>query len=243
MSLDTTTTVSEWAVASPGATRIFEKFKIDYCCGGSTPLARACEKAGVEVDEIVRLLGEGGNSEAEGNVLTDFQTLSLTELIAYIVNKHHVFTREEIERLQSLLAKVCSVHGENHSELFKISAVFQKLCAELAPHMFKEERVLFPYIVAMEEAASSKSAPHRPPFGTVRNPVRMMMYEHDTAGDLLREMRDLSGDYAPPPDVCISYQTLYQALEAFEQDLHQHIHLENNILFPRALELENGLAA
>lgn len=240
MTLSTTTTVREWAVDMPGATRIFEKFKIDYCCGGSTPLARACEKAGVGVGEVVRLLGEAGNSESEGDVSTDLQTLSLTELTAYIVNKHHVFTREEIERLQALLAKVCSVHGENHTELFRLNAVFQKLCAELEPHMMKEERMLFPYIVAMEEAVTGKSAPPRPPFGTVRNPVRMMMYEHDAAGDLLREMRQLSNGYATPPDVCISYQTLYQALEAFEQDLHQHIHLENNILFPRALELENG---
>src|ERR1044072_9974007 len=134
MTLDTTTTVREWAVDMPGATRIFEKFKIDYCCGGSTPLAVACEKAGVEIDEVVRLLGAGRNSESEGNVLTNFQALSLTELTAYIVNKHHLLTREEIERLQSLFAKVCSVHGENHTELFRLNAVFDKLRAELEPH-------------------------------------------------------------------------------------------------------------
>lgn len=240
MSLNTDTTVREWAVEMPEATRIFEKFKIDYCCGGGTSLANACARAGVGVDEIIRLLGEAGG--AQSNTAENFQAIRLTELATYIVNKHHVFTKDEIERLRALFLKVCSVHGENHPELFEAHAVFQKLCAELEPHMMKEERVLFPYIAALEEAFEGHQMLPVPPFGTVRNPVRMMMYEHDAAGELLREMRSLTTDYAPPPDVCISYHTLYQALEAFELDLHQHIHLENNVLFPRALETETTLA-
>ena len=169
----------------------------------------------------------------------DWQTSSQAELIAHIVQKHHVFTREELERLDALLAKVCGVHGQNHPELFHIQDQFGKLRGELEPHMLKEERVLFPYIVQMEEAAVANQPLPSPPFGTVRNPVRVMMAEHDAAGYILGRMREASSDYAVPADGCISYKTLYSALAALEVDLHQHIHLENNILFPRAAELED----
>ena len=121
-----------------------------------------------------------------------------------------------------------------------IGGLFQQLCADLKPHMFKEEQILFPYIVEMERSALQNRPAPFAPFGTVNNPIRMMMMEHETVGDLLRELRALSSNYTVPADGCISYQTLYQALEAFEKDLHQHIHLENNILFPRAIELEGS---
>jgi regulator of cell morphogenesis and NO signaling len=162
----------------------------------------------------------------------------MAELVAHIVEKHHKFTRQELARLEALLAKVCGVHGQNHPELFRIQKQFQELSRELEPHMLKEERVIFPYIMQMEEAAKNNRTLPAPPFGTVRNPVRVMMAEHDAAGDILREMRGLSSDYTVPEDACISYQTLYGALAALEADLHQHIHLENNILFPRAAETE-----
>jgi regulator of cell morphogenesis and NO signaling len=164
----------------------------------------------------------------------------LTELIKHILDKHHVFTKEEMTRLDALVEKVCSVHGQNHPELLRVKTLFQSLCEDLKPHMFKEEQVLFPYIIRLEEAASQKQKLAAPPFVTVRNPVRMMMLEHDTAGDLLRELRGATTNYTTPSDACISYRTLYQALEAFEQDQHQHIHLENNILFPRAVEMESA---
>jgi regulator of cell morphogenesis and NO signaling len=144
-------------------------------------------------------------------------------------------------RLQSLADKVLHVHGGNHPELIHLDELLTRLCADLKPHMFKEEQVLFPYIVATEEAASQNRAIPFAPFGTVNNPIRMMMMEHDTAGQILRELRALTSDYKVPADACISYKTLYEALENFERDLHEHIHLENNILFPKALNLENGL--
>lgn len=241
MSLETNRTVRELAVEMPNATRIFEKLKIDYCCGGHKSLGDACAAAGVDAEEVVRLLEEMNQSGDQSATSTDFQTLSLTELASYIVDKHHTFTRQELERLDALLEKVCSVHGANHPELMKIKPVFQNLRAELEQHMLKEERVLFPYMERMEGAFDKRQPLPAPPFGTVRNPVRVMTQEHDAAGECLREMRDLSLDYAVPPDVCISYQTLYTALEALEADLHQHIHLENNILFPRALEMENKM--
>jgi regulator of cell morphogenesis and NO signaling len=139
-----------------------------------------------------------------------------------------------------LIDKVIGAHGENHPELRQIGEVFQRLCADLKPHMFKEEQILFPYILEMERSSLQNRPAPFAPFGTVNNPVRMMMMEHETVGDILRELRALSSNYTVPADGCISYQTLYQALEAFEQDLHLHIHLENNILFPRAIELEGS---
>ncbi len=243
MTFTATKTVREIALEAPDTTRIFEQLKIDYCCGGNRPLAEACVAAGVEVDAVMRLLEESTRADGQSGAATEFQAVPLVELISYIVDKHHVFTRQEMERLTALLSKVCSVHGQNHPELLKIQPLFQELCNDLAPHMMKEEEVLFPYIGRMEEAAKNNRHIPPPPFGTVRNPVRMMMIEHDAAGDLLREIRAASGNYTVPPDVCISYQTLYQAMEALEKDLHQHIHLENNILFPRAVEIEDTACA
>jgi regulator of cell morphogenesis and NO signaling len=239
MILESTKTVREYALEMPGATRVFEKLGIDYCCGGGQSLADACATAGVAVDEVLGSLEQIGNSD-ETSASEGWQTASLAELITHIVEKHHTFTRQELARLEALLAKVCGVHGQNHPELFCIQKHFQELSRELEPHMLKEERVLFPYIMQIEEAAKSNRTLPAPPFGTVRNPVRVMMSEHDAAGDILREMREVSLDYTVPEDACISYQTLYVALAALEADLHQHIHLENNILFPRAADSETS---
>ena len=145
-------------------------------------------------------------------------------------------------RLDALMTKVVSVHGKNHPELTEASALVKRLGEDLNPHMLKEERVLFPYVVQLNRAATVKASAPFAPFGTVINPVRMMMMEHDAVGELLRELRGVTSDYAIPADVCISYKTLYEALEALEHDLHQHIHLENNILFPKAVELERTIA-
>ena len=239
MTLNTSTTVRELAVTEPTATRIFEKLKIDYCCGGGRTIEDACASAGVKTEDVWQLLEEARSAQTSNEAI-DFQTASLTELVKYILVKHHVFTKEEMQRLCALTEKVCSVHGLNHPEMLRVRSIFQALCEDLKPHMFKEEQVLFPYIIRLEAAVNSKRPPVLPPFGTVQNPVRMMMYEHDTAGDLLRTLRKVTSDYKTPQDACISYRTLYEALEAFEQDLHRHIHLENNILFPRAIEMENA---
>ena len=195
MTLDTNRIVRELAMEMPDATRIFEKLRIDYCCGGHKPLKDACAAAGVNAEEVARLLEETTRSQDQSVASADSKTPSLAELASYIVNKHHTFTKQEMERLEALLAKVCSAHGANHPELLKINASFHKLCEELKPHMFKEEQVLFPYIVRMEEATTNRQIPLPPPFGTVRNPVRMMMLEHEAAGDALREMaNELFGD-------------------------------------------------
>lgn len=225
----------------PESTRLFEKLRIDYCCGGNQPLADACASAGIDVDSVMEVLGAMTRSNSQDTSALDFQNASLPELIEHILNTHHVFTKSEMDRLDALAGKVISAHGGNHPELIHLGELFKRLCDDLKPHMFKEEQVLFPYIVAMTQAVEKDQTRPFAPFGTVNNPIRVMLREHDTAGQILRELRALTSDYKVPPDACISYQTLYEALENFERDLHQHIHLENNLLFPKALELENIL--
>ena len=243
MNTTSTKTVRDLAVEIPGATRIFERLNIDYCCGGNQTLDKACDTAGVAVENVINLLeaDTGAHRQSEE---PNFLTATMAELIDHIVNKHHEFTRSEIARLRELTNKVYEAHGQNHPELDGVRRVFQTLSDELEPHMAKEERVLFPYTIQLEsESARGKRSLPRPPFGTVANPVRMMMMEHENAGLLLKQMRALTSDYKVPADGCVSYQTLYRALEAFESDLHQHIHLENNILFPRAVEMEGTMSA
>ncbi|HEY3103978.1 MAG TPA: iron-sulfur cluster repair di-iron protein [Pyrinomonadaceae bacterium] len=241
MNINATTKVRDLALALPQSTRVFEKLKIDYCCGGSQPLAQACATAGLDIESVMKMLEQAGQTAGQKNGAIDLQNATLSELIAYILDKHHVYTKDEMTRLEPLMDKVVGAHGANHSELLAIRDLLRQLFLDLRPHMFKEEQILFPYILELERAQTANRPAPFAPFGTVNNPIRMMMMEHDTAGDLLREMRKLSSDYKVPADACISYKTLFEALEEFEQDLHQHIHLENNLLFPKAVELEEAL--
>lgn len=238
MTLGADKTVREYAVETPSATRVFEKLKIDYCCGGGRSLGDACAAAGVGVEEVVRLLEQADTFK--GDTPEGLQSGTLVELIDHILDKHHAFTRDELERISALAEKVASKHGANHPELLRVRTLFGQLCDDLRPHMFKEEMVLFPYVRQMEQSVAAGRPMLYAPFGTVGNPVRVMMSEHDTAGDILRELRATTADYAAPADACVSYQTLYRALEELEKDLHQHIHLENNVLFPRAVKLEGA---
>ena len=234
--INSTMKVRDVAINLPQATRVLERLKIDYCCGGDRPLGEACAAAGVELETLEQLLADNPGSVPEG--MPEAQLLSLGELIQHILDKHHVFTKTEMDRLEPLTAKVVAAHGGNHSELLAVQQLLRELFDDLKPHMFKEEQILFPFILALEQSVRQNRPAPFAPFGTVNNPIRMMMTEHDTAGELLRELRKLTSDYTVPADGCISFQTLYQALGAFEQDLHEHIHLENNILFPRAIQLE-----
>lgn len=229
-------TVRQLVLEKPGAARSFEKLGIDYCCGGSKSLAEACEDAHVQLDDAMAALDVPASSTTE----PDWQQASLSDLVRHIVEKHHSFTRSESERITALLAKTVSAHSANHPELLQLQALFGELAGELTTHMAKEERVLFPYIIQLEDAATKKLPLPQPMFGTVQNPVRMMMLEHDASGQALRRIRETAHQYAPPPDACVTYQTLYRALEGFEKDLHEHIHLENNILFPRCVEIEQN---
>ena len=228
-------TVRDLASRNPAAARIFEKFGIDYCCGGERSLAQACSAAKVSISEVADALEAPPSPQPEDH---DWQNASLAELTRYIVKKHHGFVRQEIQRLIPLFARVVGAHGQNHGELEQIQSSFQALAEELTLHLMKEERMLFPYIEQLQGAVSRGSRLAPPMFGTVQNPVRMMVMEHDSAGELLHRMREVADGYTVPPDACVSFKGLYQALQEFEADLHQHIHLENNILFPRAVSLE-----
>ena len=240
MNMTAERTVRELALENTAATRVFEKLGIDYCCGGNKSLEDACRASNLSVDQVIDSLEMAEEAAHATQKDRNWQTEPLADLITHIRNTHHKFTREEMARLVPLLEKVCSVHGKNHSELQRVRASFQSLVQELTTHMMKEEMVLFPYIVRMEEAVIQKEPILPPPFGSVQNPVSMMEHEHDSAGNALRAMREASCGYTAPGDACISYQTLYKALADFEADLHQHIHLENNILFPRAIAMEKS---
>ena len=235
MSATTEKTVRELALENQTATRVFEKLGIDYCCGGSRTLDEACRTAGVSVNQVVEALAAQDSAPAAER---DWASEPLAQLIAHIQGTHHVYTRDAIARIPVLVEKVVAAHGANHPEVHRIRTVFGALAQELSMHMMKEEMVLFPYIVRMEEATLAGDPLLPPPFGTVRNPVRMMEHEHDSAGDALRELRAVSNAYTAPADACMTYRTLYGALAELEADLHQHIHLENNILHPRAVAME-----
>jgi regulator of cell morphogenesis and NO signaling len=233
-----TKTVREIALEMPQTTRVFEEFKIDYCCGGRKPLAEACEVAGANAEAVITRLNA---LIVAGTGTGDWvRNAPLPELIDHIVDKHHVFTRDELNNLAPLMDKVARVHGDNHPELLELKTAFDELSADLMPHMMKEENVLFPYIDRMARNVAEGLLPPVPPFGTIQHPVKMMMAEHDVAGEILRKMRQLSNDFTTPPDACPSFTGLYFRLADLERDLHEHIHLENNILFPRSVRMEEA---
>ena len=240
MSVTTEKTVRELALENPAATRVFEKLGIDYCCGGNQSLEQACRAANLPVDQVLDSLEMAEQTTRGAQEIHDWQREPLGDLVAHIKNTHHKYTREEIARLGPLFVKVCSVHGQSHPELVEIRTTFAGLAQELTMHMMKEEMVLFPYIVRMEEAVIQHEPVLPPPFGSVQNPVSMMEHEHESARNALRAMRKASSGFVAPSDACVSYQTLYKALSEFEADLHEHIHLENNILFPRAIAMEQA---
>lgn len=241
MEIDQRKPVKEIVLEMPASAKIFEQLGIDYCCGGDKRLDEACRAAGLQVEVVTRTLEAAGSTgHAQDDV--DWSGQPLASLMNHIVEKHHTFCRQEVTRLEPLLDKVIQAHGVVHPELGRLKALFSGLSKELLMHLMKEEQTLFPYISRMEEAATRGAPFPRPPFGTVQNPVRMMVLEHDNAGAALHEIRSLSGNYQLPVDACNSYRALYDGLKSFESDMHQHVHLENNILFPRAVAMEDAIA-
>lgn len=227
-------TIREIALEMPITTRVFEEFKIDYCCHGNTMFDEACRNAGTEPNKVMEKLD--GVIDTLGNREHEWMAdATLSELIDHILESHHTYTRDEIEQLGPLMDKVASRHGEHYGYLLELKELFQQVSADLEPHMMKEEMVLFPYIKGLESKQLSSATP---PFGTVQNPVRMMRMEHETVGELLAKMHAVTNDYTLPDGACPSFTALFHRLAALEADLHQHIHVENNILFPRAVELE-----
>ncbi len=236
MAISAETTVRDIATNQPAAIRVFERFGIDYCCGGRKPLTQACNELQLSVEQVIEKLEEASDTPASDEI--SWQTAPLSRLIQHIVRKHHTFVRQELPRLRALADKVRARHGAAHPELQEIEALFGEMATELSGHMVREEQILFPYIARMEHMLAAGVAAERPFFGTVDNPVRTMVQEHENAGALLASIRRLSSSFQPPMGACPSYIGLYHGLEEFERDLHLHVHLENNILFPRAQELE-----
>jgi len=240
MTIATTKTVGEIAAEVPGSTREFEKLGIDYCCGGSQTLGEACAQAKIPVDEALDRLKQGAAAASKTASTEDWKSKPVADLIAHINATHHVFVRSECSRILALAEKVVGVHGKNHPELLQVQEQFAALSEELSLHLMKEEQILFPYVIRMEESVLAGEPAPPAMFGTVMNPIGMMMQEHDGAGDALRSLRVITHDYKLPDDACASYRALYEALQGFEADLHQHIHKENNILFPRVAAMERA---
>jgi regulator of cell morphogenesis and NO signaling len=236
MSFTSETKVKDIALSNPAAKQILEDAGLDYCCGGGKSLHEACLHADVPAEEILNRLRENSRDISPGDA--NWTSAPLSDLTRHIRERHHRYVREAIVRVQTLLEKVGAKHGENHPEITDIQRLFTEVGREMIMHMRKEEQILFPYIDALEKATSAHSSVEPPFFQTVRNPIHAMMKEHDAAGELVKQIRKASSEYTAPADACTSYEALYQDLREFEADLHQHVHLENNILFPRAVEME-----
>jgi len=238
MKPDLNQTVREIAIEHPSTVRVFESFGIDYCCGGTRSLQDACERAGVPVERALALLA--AVKEDSPADTANWGGATAQELIRHIVGRHHSYVRSETPRLMAMFEKVVSRHGQAHPELASIRDLFAALTEELFLHMHKEESVLFPYFERMELAAAQGAAPPPAVFGSVEMPISRMLADHEDAGELLAKIRALSTEYQAPDSACPTYRALYHGLEEFERDLHHHVHLENNILFPRALHMEQG---
>ncbi len=231
-----TQTVRDIALQQPTSIRVFEHFGLNFCCGGRIPLAEACAASNLEVDAVLAALEAAANGPAPHT--EDWSRSTLEALSQHIVATHHAYAKAELPRLALLAQKVVHRHGDTQPELPLIQSTLAQLDAELTHHFAKEETVLFPYITQLERSAATATTPPRHCFGTLANPIAMMTQEHDAASELLAQIRQLSHEFTTPIGACPTYCAFYQGLSEFEQDLHHHIHLENNLLFPRALHLE-----
>lgn len=218
---------------------VFQHNKIDFCCQGNRTIEEACAKKKVDVDALI---GELNKAAASGDASsTDFNSWSLDLLATYIEKKHHRYVEKRITEIKPMLTKIVKVHGDLHPELMEVEELFLGSAGELTAHMKKEEFILFPFVKKLVQASEDKTELTPGHFGTVANPVAMMMDEHEAEGERFRKIAELTNDYTPPLGACTTYMVTFSLLKEFEQDLHLHIHLENNILFPKAIELEKSL--
>lgn len=234
------TTVAEIASSLPRAIPVFQKHGIDFCCGGRRALSEVCTEKGIGFDTLAGEIESAGREPAPSGA--DWTAEPLTALIDHILERYHKTLTEELPRLEALAEKVASVHGANHPDtLPPLRDTFRALKAELESHLEKEERVLFPYVRELETAARGLRPAYSVPLGLASGAIGVMEREHEVAGLALTTIHRLTGGYRPPDDACGSFRALYAGLEIFEADLHSHIHLENNILFPRAMGMERKL--
>lgn len=219
---------------------VFSKYKIDFCCKGNRTIDEVCDKQEIDPKVLLKKIQQALSADDRNTI--DFNSWPLDLLADYIEKTHHRYVEEKTTIIMQFLNKLCSVHGGNHPELFKINTLFSECAGELAQHMKKEELILFPFVKKMVNTKETEGALAQPAFGTVSNPIAMMMHEHDTEGERFREIASLTNDYRVPADGCTTYRVTFAMLKEFEENLHTHIHLENNILFPKAMELEKEFA-
>lgn len=218
---------------------VFKKYGIDFCCQGNRNIHQACVKKSIDTQQVLNDLEEVTKEQA--NDMTDYKSWPLDLLADYIEKKHHRYVEMRISEIKPYLAKICSVHGDRHPELFEITDHFNASAGELTAHMKKEEFILFPFVRKMAKAKQERLKVTTPMFGSVQNPVQMMKDEHTAEGDRFSRIEALSNNYTPPSDSCSTYKVTFALLKEFEQDLHMHIHLENNILFPGTIAMEKEL--
>ncbi|HEX7584591.1 MAG TPA: iron-sulfur cluster repair di-iron protein [Prolixibacteraceae bacterium] len=221
------------------AADVFSSYGIDFCCGGKISVAEACANANCDETKVINALEALKNQPKSAD--HNFDSWDLGFLADYIIHTHHQYVTKAISQILPLAQKVADVHGENHAEVIRINELFQDLADELLNHMQKEERILFPYIKKLAVDASAGNYTDGSRFGTVAGPISVMEQEHEKAGVILKELFRLSDGYTPPEDACNTFRVLFGKLKEFEDDLHRHIHLENNILFPKAIEMELAL--
>jgi regulator of cell morphogenesis and NO signaling len=231
-------TIGQLVLERPGRARVFERLGIDYCCGGKKPLRQACQERGMDPRAVVQVIEVYDRQDDGRPSERDWSVADLTELADHIEQTHHAYLKRELPRLEQLLGKIAAVHGQRRPEVRELEQVFRAFKAELESHMAKEEQVLFPLCRRM--AWATRAGVALPAFhcGSVQNPIRVMIAEHEHAGAALARMRELTGGYVPPEGACNTYRAALHALEELEKDMHQHVHKENNILFPRAAGLE-----
>ncbi|MCF8274204.1 MAG: iron-sulfur cluster repair di-iron protein [Flavobacteriaceae bacterium] len=227
-------TVAEVVAENIKTAHVFKKYGIDFCCGGGVTIDKACEKKNLDYFKLKEELLNVDEAPKAYN----YNAWNLDFLIDHILNVHHAYVVETIPLILQYANRVAEVHGHHYSEVKEINKMFNEVANELTSHMKKEEMVLFPYIKSLLLHENENKPLNLPPFGTVKNPIAMMESEHEAVGDIFKEIAKLSNNYTPPEDACNTFKALYAALDEFEQDLHQHIHLENNILHPKAKELE-----
>jgi regulator of cell morphogenesis and NO signaling len=238
MTIEKSATIGEIARELPSAARFFEKAGLDYCCGGNLSLEEACRVNGLDVTTVIASLETIQDLENLSGSKQNWNAETLSNLVRHIVDKHHAVVRQELPRMVMLINKMCEAHGEKRPEFLEVQKLIAELKAELDAHLQKEEAVLFPYVQQLEQSLEHSAPVPDSCFGTVRNPIAMMEQEHENAGAMLSTIRGHLTDRTGCP-TCLEF---FQTFDNFEADLHQHIHLENNILFPRTIELEAAAA-
>ena len=241
MEFNNNTTIGEIVANDFRTAAVFSKHGIDFCCKGQRSIDEVCEKNNLNQSFLSQELTDVMNNK--GGESIDYKSWPLDLLADYVEKKHHRYVVEKTPTLIQFLNKLCKVHGAAHPELFEITELFTGSAEDLASHMNKEETILFPFIRLMAEAKSQNRDIATPHFGTVENPVEIMKHEHEVEGDRFRKIAELTNNYTPPADACNTYKVTFAMLDEFEKDLHTHIHIENNIMFPRAMALEKTFEA